>query len=92
MKKLALSIGACAALVLSIGAGGAVLAADNGNATAVTSGSTKPHLGNGPADEKSLPSSAASPSTTAKTGSTNQDNTVKSMNNNAKNKVEAEGK
>lgn len=57
-----------------------------------TTGSTKPHLGNGPAVEKSLPSSAPAATTTRTTGATDQGNTVKAMNNNAKAKVDVEGK
>jgi hypothetical protein len=76
---------ASAALVVSLWAGGGLQAQP-------ATGSTKPHLGNGPAVEKSLPSSAPAATTTAKTGATNQDKTVKTMNNNEKSKVEVEGK
>ncbi len=49
-------------------------------------------MGNGPAVEKSLPSSAPAATTTQTTGATNQDKTVKTMNSNEKAKVEAVGK
>ena len=71
---------------------GAGYAADDGTAKPPTVGSTQPHLGNGPAVEKSLPSSAPSATTTAKTGATDQSKTVKSMNNDAKAKIDVEGK
>ena len=58
----------------------------------VTVGSVKPGLGNGPAVEKSLPSSAPAATTKQQTGATDQDKTVKAMNNNEKAKVEVEGK
>nr|WP_294552847.1 hypothetical protein [uncultured Rhodopila sp.] len=53
---------------------------------------SKPQIGNGPAVEKSVPSSAPAATTTQTTGATNQDKTVKSMNNNEKAKIEANGK
>ncbi|WP_428493386.1 hypothetical protein [Rhodopila sp.] len=83
---------AFAAAIVSISLCGAVSAADQGTAKPITTGSTQPHLGNGPADEKSLPSSASDATRTAKTGATDQSQTVKSMNNNAKAKVDTEGK
>ena len=76
---------AIAALVVLLWTGGALHAQP-------ATGHTKPHLGNGPAVEKSLPSSAPAPSTTATTGATDQDKTVKTMNNNEKAKVETSGK
>jgi hypothetical protein len=54
-------------------------------------GSTKPDPGK-PAEEKSIPSSAPAATTTQATGVTNQSKTVKTMNDNAKSEVEAEGK
>jgi hypothetical protein len=93
MKKTPLAICATTTLALSLLVGGAALAQDNtGTAKAPTTGSTKPHLGNGPAVEKSLPSSAPAATTTRTTGATNQDKTVKSMNSNEKAKVETNGK
>ena len=87
---------AVAAVIVSISLCGAVYAADQGSAQGsakpITSGSTQPHLGNGPAVEKSLPSSASDATRTANTGATDQNKTVKSMNNNAKAKVDTEGK
>jgi len=53
---------------------------------------SKPHIGNGPAVEKSVPSSAPAATTTQTTGATDQDKTVKSMNNSEKAKIEANGK
>jgi hypothetical protein len=53
---------------------------------------SKPHIGNGPAVERSVPSSAPAATTTQMTGATNQDKTVKSMNNNEKAKIDANGK
>ncbi len=54
-------------------------------------GGSKPGLGNGPAVQQSLPSSAPA-ATTRSTGATNQDTTVKAMNSNEKAKVEVGGK
>ncbi|WP_428541280.1 hypothetical protein [Rhodopila sp.] len=85
-----------AAVIVSLPLCGAVSAADQGNAQdsakPITTGSTQPHLGNGPAVEKSLPSQASDATRTTNTGATDQDKTVKSMNNNAKAKVDTEGK
>ena len=53
---------------------------------------SKPHIGNGPAVEKSVPSAAPAATTTRATGATDQDKTVKSMNSNEKAKIEANGK
>lgn len=92
MRKTSLAIGASAALILSIATCGAASAADEGTAKPATTGSTKPHLGNGPAVEKSVPSSAPAAKTTRNTGATDQNRTVKEMNNNAKAKVDTEGK
>lgn len=93
MRKASFAIGASAALILSAWTCGAALAADEGTATSAPVGSsTKPHLGNGPAVEKSLPSSAPPATTTGTTGATGQNKTVKAMNNNAKAKVDVEGK
>ncbi len=55
-------------------------------------GGSKPGLGNGPAVQQSLPSSAPAATTTRSTGATNQDTTVKAMNSNEKAKVEVGGK
>jgi hypothetical protein len=71
---------------------GSGLAANSGTTKPPTVGSTQPHLGNGPAEEKSLPSSAPPATTTAQTGATNQNSTVKSMNKDAKTKIDVEGK
>ncbi len=92
--RFLVATGRAIALILSLAAvSGAVLADDAaGTAKARTTGSTKPGLGSGPAEEKSVPSSAANATTTATTGATNQDKTVKTMNNNEKAKVEAGGK
>jgi hypothetical protein len=75
-----LIIGACAALLIS----GRVALADDA--------ASKPHIGNGPAVEKSVPSSAPAATTTRTTGATDQSNTVKAMNSNEKAKVETNGK
>lgn len=80
MRKSLLIFAIAAALPLS---GRAVLADD-----AVS----KPHIGNGPAVEKSVPSSAPAATTTRTTGATDQDKTVKGMNSNEKAKIEANGK
>jgi hypothetical protein len=94
MKKSPPAIGASIALALSLLVGGAAMAQDTtGTAKApMTGGSTKPHLGNGPAVEKSIPSSAPAATTTRSTGATSQDKTVKTMNSKEKAKVEATGK
>jgi hypothetical protein len=92
MRKSPFAIAAGAALIFSISMCGAVLAAEPGTAKPSTTGSTKPNMGKGPAEQKSLPSSATDATTTKHTGSTAQDHTVKSMNENAKTKVETEGK
>jgi hypothetical protein len=57
-----------------------------------TSGSTKPGLGSGPAEQKSLPSSAPPATTTQTTGATNQDPKVKTMNRDAEARINKEGK
>jgi hypothetical protein len=99
MRKTSFRIGVSLALALSLGfalslgPSDPVLADEaSGPAKARTTGSTKPNLGNGPADEKSLPSSAPPATTTATTGATDQNKTVKSMNSNEKAKVDATGK
>ena len=79
-------------MIISIATCAVALAADQGTAKPVTSGSTKPHMGNGPAVEKSVPSSAPAATRSGNTGATDQNKTVKSMNNNAKARVETEGK
>jgi hypothetical protein len=80
-------------LALSLAVGGVAMAQDSqGTAKAPTTGNTPPHMGNGPAEEKSLPSSAPAATTTRKTGSTHQGNTVKAMNSKEKAKVETGGK
>jgi hypothetical protein len=65
--------------------GGAALADDNPPPA-------KGQIGNGPAVEKSVPSSAPAATTTRMTGATDQSKTVKSMNNSEKSKVETNGK
>jgi hypothetical protein len=92
MRKASLAIGAIAALTFLIGTCSPAPAAEQGSAKPATAGSTKPNLGNGPADEKSLPSSAPAAKTTGTTGATDQNKTVKSMNKNEASKVEAGGK
>ena len=77
--------------LLVVGAG-ALAQQTPGNAKAPTTATTKPNLGKGPSEQTSVPSKAAPATTTARTGEGNQDTTVKAMNNNAKAKVEAEGK
>jgi hypothetical protein len=92
MKK-SLAIGAGMALVAAMLSGGVAMANDAATpAKPATTSSTKPNMGKGPAVEKSLPSSAPAATTTQTTGATNQDKTVKAMNNNEKAKVEAVGK
>jgi hypothetical protein len=92
MKKL-VAIGASVALVAAMLSGGVAVADDAATpAKPATTSSTKPNMGNGPAVEKSLPSSAPAATTTQTTGATNQDKTVKTMNSNEKAKVEAVGK
>lgn len=54
--------------------------------------SVKHGIGRGPAVQQSVPSKAAPPTPTRHTGATNQSSTVKSMNQEAKQKVETEGK
>ena len=92
MRKLSLSIGVSAALIFSLSLSSARADDAAGSAKARTSGSIKPGLGNGPAEQKSAPSSAPAANTTRTTGATDQNNTVKSMNNNEKAKVDVEGK
>lgn len=63
------------------------------NATGMTnSGSVNRNLGKGPAEQHSLPAHASKPSTKKHTGATNQSRTVKTMNKEAKDKIETEGK
>jgi hypothetical protein len=80
-------------LGVSLTAGGAAMAQNNSAPTTATPspGSSKPNLTKGPT-QKSLPSSAPDATRTKTTGATNQSKTVKTMNNNAKEKVETEGK
>lgn len=92
MRKLSLSIGVSAALIFSLSLSSARADDAVGSAKARTSGSIKPGLGGGPAEQKSAPSSAPAATTTRTTGATDQNNTVKSMNNNEKAKVDVEGK
>jgi len=93
MRKMSLAIGACAALIVAMLSGGVAVADDTATpAKPATTSSTKPNMGKGPADEKSVPSSAPAATTTKTTGATDQDKTVKSMNSNEKAKVEATGK
>jgi hypothetical protein len=93
MIKAICGIAACVALGFSVLTAVAAPADNPGGATpAITTGSTKPHLGSGPADEKSLPSPAPSATTKRTTGATDQDKTVKAMNRSEKAKVEAGGK
>lgn len=90
MRKASFITGICSALVLSLCFSTVALADDS--AKAPTTGSTKPSLGKGPAEQKSLPSSAAPATASGMTGHTDQDKTVKAMNSNEKAKVEASGK
>lgn len=91
MRKTSIAIAGAVGLIVSA-ASCSVWAADQGTAKPATAGSTKPHLGNGPAVEKSLPSSAPSATTDRTTGKTEQSGGVKEMNDNAKDKVDVEGK
>jgi hypothetical protein len=90
MRKPILVGGAAIALILSQSICATVLADDL--AKPRTSGSTKPGLGSGPVEQKSVPSSAPPATTTQTTGATNQDPTVKTMNRNAEAKINKEGK
>src|SRR6201995_4849234 len=92
MRKSPFVVGASAALALSVWTSGGLMAQKNTETpkSPMTS-STKPDPGR-PAVEKSLPSSAPAATTTQTTGATNQNKTVKSMNDKAKANVEAEGK
>ena len=85
---------ACAAgLLLALSLGGSAWADDtSSSAQAPKTGSVNRNLGNGPAVQKSLPSSASTPTTTKHTGTTNQNGTVKSMNKQANDRIDAEGK
>jgi hypothetical protein len=90
MRKTILAGGAGIALIVSQLTCATVLADDL--AKTRTSGSTKPGLGSGPVEEKSLPSSAPPATTTQTTGATNQDPAVKTMNRNAEATINKEGK
>jgi hypothetical protein len=90
MRKTLTACGAAIALILSQAIYAPVQADDL--AKTRTSGSTKPGLGSGPAEQKSLPSSAPPATTTQTTGATHQDPTVKAMNRNEEAKVNKEGK
>jgi hypothetical protein len=81
-----------AAAAATFAAWGPVLAADQAPARPITTGSVKPNLGNGPADEKSLPSSAPAATPGGTTGATSQSSTVKSMNRKEQEKFDATGK
>jgi hypothetical protein len=93
LKRSLRAIVVGATLSCSLVVGGAAIAQDNsGTAKPPMTGSTKPHLGSGPAVQKSLPSSAPAATTKRTTGATNQSKSVKTMNSKAKAKVETEGK
>ena len=94
MQRTSFALGVSLSLVFLPVMAGAALAEDAAGTTAKapTTGSTKPHLGNGPAVEKSLPSSAPAATRTHTTGATNQSKTVKTMNSNENAKVDAGGK
>ncbi|HEY0422013.1 MAG TPA: hypothetical protein VGC82_01665 [Rhodopila sp.] len=93
MRKLSLSIVLSTALIFSLSLSNAVLADDAAeSAKTRTSGSVKPGLGSGPAEQKSAPSSAPPATTTRTTGATDQSNTVKTMNKNENAKLDVEGK
>ena len=92
MSNQLITVAAAAALIVSASSLDVVSAADQGSAKPATTGTTKPHLGNGPAVEKSLPSSESAATTGRTTGKTDQGAAVKAMNNNAKAKVDVEGK
>jgi hypothetical protein len=85
---------ACAAgLLFALPPGGRAWAEDTAtSAQTPKPGSVNPNLGNGPAVQKSVPSSASPATTTKHTGATNQSSTVKSMNKNAEKRIETEGK
>jgi hypothetical protein len=89
MRRMMLSGAAGLALILSQFPGSAM--ADD-LAKTRTSGSTKPGLGSGPAEQRSVPSAAPPATTTQVTGATNQDHTVKSMNRDAEAAMNKEGK
>lgn len=91
MRKSQAAFGATVVLGILLLSGGAVLA-QQPSAKAPTTGSTQPHLGNGPAVEKSMPSSAPAATATQNTGTTDQSKTVKTMNQTEKSKVETTGK
>jgi hypothetical protein len=90
MRKTMLAGGAGIALIVSQLICATVLADDL--AKTRTSGSTKPGLGSGPVEQKSLSSSAPPATTTQTTGATNQDPTVKTMNRNAETTINKAGK
>jgi hypothetical protein len=92
MRTSPFVFGAGVALAFSLWTGGDLMAQQNTEtAKPPMTGNTKPDPGK-PAMEKSLPSSAPAATTTQTTGATNQNKTVKSMNDKAKANVEAEGK
>jgi hypothetical protein len=99
------SIIACAAgLSLALSLGGTALADDTASSAqapnAATSrstgmtntGSVNRNLGKGPAEQHSLPSHASKATTKKHTGATNQSPTVKSMNKEAGERIQVEGK
>ncbi len=90
MRKAITAGGVTIALILSQALYAPVQADDL--AKAKTSGSTKPGLGSGPAEQKSLPSTAPPATTAQTTGATNQDPKIKDMNRDAAAKLNKEGK
>ncbi len=90
MKKTIAACGTAMALILSQTLCSPVLADDL--AKTRTSGSTKPGLGNGPAEQNSVPSTAPPATPTQTTGATHQDPTVKTMNRDAAARINKEGK
>jgi hypothetical protein len=75
-----------------VGFGAALLVSGRAALADDTPAAAKPHIGNGPASEKSVPSTAPPATTSRMTGATDQDKTIKGMNNSEKAKTEATGK
>jgi hypothetical protein len=92
MRKPTFVFSATVALAFSLWTGGGLMAQQSTQTpNSPMSGNTKPDSGK-PAMEKSLPSSAPAATISRNTAATDQNKTVKSMNNQGKANVEAEGK
>lgn len=88
MKQKTLFAGGALAVALCVG--GAAFADDSANTPGT--GGAKPGIGNGPAEQHSVPNAAPPATRTNNTGASDQSGSVKAMNQKEKSKTETEGK